>query len=322
MCLLSVPKVTAQGTEAERLVQKGIDEYNDLEFENAIQLLERALNLGLPDKPKVEAYKYLGFAYIVKERIPKAKEMFKQLLEIDPNHQLSPHASPKLSQVFNEVKSQFKPSVKTGSISVESTPEGASIYLDGELQDVKTPTTLKNVKLGEHTVKLFLEGYEDFEKSVTVQANQTAEVISTLTEIEKSRAQVEPVKKAGAIFVESEPAGANIYLDEALQESKTPATIGDVAPGAHSLKLSKLNYQEWTRQIDVEAGKTNKLSAKLFPITQEPEAPKPLTPAKRSSRKWWIIGGGAVVAAAATGLVIALTGGDETTSLEITIELP
>ena len=255
LCLLCVPKVTAQGTEAERLLQKGIDDYNDLEFERAIQLLERALNLGLPDKSKVDAYKYLGFVYIVDEQVPKAKEMFRKLLEIDPNHQLSPHASPKLTQVFNEVKSQFKPSVQTGSIAVESTPAGASIYLDGELQGVKTPATL-SVKLGAHTVKLSLEGYEDIEKAVTVQAAQTAEVKGTLTEIDKSRAQVEPVRKAGAIFVESEPSGASIYLDDALQEPQTPTTIGDVTPGTYALRLSKADYQDWARQITVEADKT------------------------------------------------------------------
>jgi len=324
---LYVPQATAQGTEAERLLQRGINDYNDLEFETAIQSLEKALLLGLPDKSKVEAYKYLGFAYIVEEQVPKAKEMFQKLLEIEPDYQLSTHISPKLSQVFNEVKSQFKPPVKTGSISVKSTPQGASIYLDGKLQSDKTSAVIKDVEVGAHSIKLSLEGYDDLEKSTTVQANQTAEVTGALTEIEKQRARIEPVKKAGAIFVESEPPAADIYLDEALQKSKTPATIEDVAPGIHALKLSKLEYQEWTLQVAVEAGKTSRLSAKLIPIPQKPEkpeAPKPLTPKKGSNLKWWLIGGGGVVAAAAVGLVIVLAGGgeDETTTLDITIKLP
>jgi len=332
LCLLCIPKATAQGTEAARLLQKGIDEYNDLEFENAIQLLERAIRLGLPDKSKVEAYKYLGFAYIVNEEVPKAKEMFQKLLEIEPDYQLGPHASPKLSQIFNEVKSQFKPPAKTGSISVNSTPQGASIYLDGKLQSDKTPFVIEDVEAGAHSIKLSLEGYKDMERNITVQANQREQITSALTAIDKPRARIEPVKKAGAIFVESEPSAADIYLDEALQKSKTPTTIEDVTVGPHALRLSKSEYQEWQQRITVEVGKTSRLSAKLIPIPQspeKPETPKPLTPAKGGNLKWWIIGGGGVAAAAATGLVIALTrGGDddddegEFTTLDIDIKLP
>ena len=329
-CLLCIPKATAQGTEAERLLQKGIKDYDDLEFESAIESLERAVRLGLPGTSKVEAYKYLGFSYIVEEQVPKAKEMFQKLLEIDSNYRLSPQTSPKLSQVFNEVKSRFKPPVQTGSIFVKSTPEGASIYLDGKLQSDKTPAVIRDIKAGTHPIKLSLEGYEDFEKSITVQANDMAEVTGTLNEIEKSRAHVESVKRAGAIFIESQPPEANIYLDETLQKDKTPATIEDVASGEHALRLSRPEYQDWKGRMTVEAGKTNRLSANLIPIPQKTETPKPLTPKKGGKLKWWLIGGGGVaVVATATVIALAMGGDDgeevmpeEEATLRINIKLP
>lgn len=53
-----------------------------------------------------------------------------------------------------------------GSISINSTPSRAAIILDGEDIGAKTPVTIKKVRRDkQHTIKLILKGYKDWERS-------------------------------------------------------------------------------------------------------------------------------------------------------------
>ncbi len=70
----------------------------------------------------------------------------------------------------------------TGSISVNSTPAGAKIFLDGTDTGKATNTTLTNIVPGNHTVKLVKEGYKNVEQSVSVTAGQTASLSISLSQ--------------------------------------------------------------------------------------------------------------------------------------------
>lgn len=68
----------------------------------------------------------------------------------------------------------------TGSISVSSTPSGATILLNGTNTGSTTPATLGNIPNGTHTILLQLANYQDYSQSVTVSAGSTSTVSQTL----------------------------------------------------------------------------------------------------------------------------------------------
>ncbi len=68
-----------------------------------------------------------------------------------------------------------------GSISFNSTPSGADIYIDNVLQSDKTNMTIPNVTTGSHSYTLKLAGYNDATGTVTVTTGQTVTVSVTLT---------------------------------------------------------------------------------------------------------------------------------------------
>lgn len=77
----------------------------------------------------------------------------------------------------------------------------------------------------------------------------------------------------GSLVVTSEPAGAYIYIDDAVQESLTPATIIDVPEGDHVLVLAKDGYSDYITpttivggQIIMAGGQTTVVTASLVPI--------------------------------------------------------
>ncbi|MBF0571050.1 MAG: PEGA domain-containing protein [Candidatus Omnitrophica bacterium] len=58
--------------------------------------------------------------------------------------------------------------VKTGLIYVSTNPPGATVYIDGRMASQKTPTALRDLHPGEHFIRIELNGYNDWERSIPV----------------------------------------------------------------------------------------------------------------------------------------------------------
>jgi hypothetical protein len=83
----------------------------------------------------------------------------------------------------------------TGSVSVYSSPTGASILIDG-LYCGTTPNTVTDVAAGNHLLQLELSGYTNYEGSIYVVAGQTAEGYGTLQPIGGTSAGLTPATNA------------------------------------------------------------------------------------------------------------------------------
>jgi len=77
----------------------------------------------------------------------------------------------------------------TGTVTVDSTPPGAEVLVDGEPAGT-APLELR-LAAGEHTIVLRLAGHADEERRVVVEVGSTAPVTAELTELEQA-APVEP----------------------------------------------------------------------------------------------------------------------------------
>jgi hypothetical protein len=169
-----------------------------------------------------------------------------------------------------------------GSIEVTSEPSGARIIeLDGEKfvgPLSTTPTTIK-APPGSHTIKLSLDGYQDWSTTVQVTANETSEVHATLDPIPTPTPSPTPTPPAtGSISVTSSPSGASIGLDGQWWGMlyKTPDTLKDVKPGTHTIALSLDGYPDWSTSVDVNAGETAHVHHDFPAPTPTPTA-KPTT---------------------------------------------
>jgi len=68
----------------------------------------------------------------------------------------------------------------TGSLSVTTTPAGATVFIDGVQRGV-SPTTIPGLAPGDHTLLLKLAGYEDLTAPVTITAGQTQAYTTALS---------------------------------------------------------------------------------------------------------------------------------------------
>lgn len=68
----------------------------------------------------------------------------------------------------------------TGSLSITTTPPGALVYIDGQMKGI-SPATIPGLSPGPHTIRLILDGYQDFETTTEISAGSTSEFITGLS---------------------------------------------------------------------------------------------------------------------------------------------
>jgi hypothetical protein len=127
-----------------------------------------------------------------------------------------------------------------GSISVSSSVDGASVYLDDELVG-EAPVTREDIPAGRHRVRVESAGHEPFETDVRVRAGKRAKVDAILSSLSAS------------LGVESDVPGATVFLDRNYVGT-TPVDIKEVSPGEHQLTVSADGYDMYAEAVNVESG--------------------------------------------------------------------
>jgi len=92
------------------------------------------------------------------------------------------------------------------------------------------------------------------QSDVTTKVSQTLSVGPTQTSIPGT----------GSISVNSNPAGADVYLDNGYV-GISPLTIPSVTAGSHVILLTHPGYANWQATVDVQQGATASVDATLFP---------------------------------------------------------
>jgi tetratricopeptide (TPR) repeat protein len=75
-----------------------------------------------------------------------------------------------------------------GSLRVETNVPGASVYLDNELAGI-TGSVVNNIPLGNHTLRVSKNGFEDYTASLTIKSRSITRVNAYLTESKKQGAE-------------------------------------------------------------------------------------------------------------------------------------
>ncbi len=92
-----------------------------------------------------------------------------------------------------------------GLLEVNSTPEGATVWLDGETVGV-TPIELEGIELGEHRVRLHLDGYADVFRPVDTSDGTKGELAANLTD-QGSRLTIKTGSVDAQVSIDGTPIG-------------------------------------------------------------------------------------------------------------------
>ncbi|MBN2358682.1 MAG: PEGA domain-containing protein, partial [Deltaproteobacteria bacterium] len=134
-----------------------------------------------------------------------------------------------------------------GRIVVNTTPPGATVYVDGVPATGTTPTVISNLPIGRtFVIKVELFGYEPKQQEVLTIEGRPVEFTTALT---KSSGTFGIVK-----FV-SRPPGAKVYIDGSQQSQLTPLDLPGLKVGAEHTAVFMLDgYQDATEKFKASEG--------------------------------------------------------------------
>lgn len=95
-------------------------------------------------------------------------------------------------------------------IAVNSEPQGAAVYLDDSLTEEVTNCVLEDVPVGEHALKLTLDGYVDWDTLVEVEAESPTTITATMILESDTTDTIPP----GTLLWKSSVAGYQLLYDD------------------------------------------------------------------------------------------------------------
>lgn len=149
----------------------------------------------------------------------------------------------------------------TGDLQVGSTPSGAAVFLNGDFKGntpVDDTLDINDLAPGTYTVMLTRPGYEDYTKSVDVQAGAKTQLSAVLQPSGQA-----PTTATAQIT--STPSGAEVYVNNVFV-GITPLTFTNVAPGQYSVEIRLAGYNAFSTTGMVTAGQNVQIYAALSPV--------------------------------------------------------
>ncbi len=274
--------------DGKKLLQEKMD------YEGAINKFKEAKTLAVTREQKTDALFYLSLAHyaILEEKGDEEfNETIRKLIETDYYRELDELlCPPRYVQLFREIKKDY------GALRVQSKPPGADVYIDESKEAVgKTPLTI-GAKAGAVKIRV-KKGKQEKKDTLRVAAGKETK---SPTYVLKGRSSLiyviggivlaggvgaallgggkgngggtptpSPGPTTGSIQVNSNPTGAQVFLDGNDTGKTTNTTLTDVSPGTHAVKLVKEGYLDYEENVSVTAGQTASVDATLTEIEEE-----------------------------------------------------
>jgi len=136
------------------------------------------------------------------------------------------------------------------TIAIDSSPQGAEIFIDGSRTGLTTPSLVSGLSEGPHRVTVSLPGHIPVQRLVSVP--RTSEEF-----IKGSIMFILETYPCGTLQVESIPDGSAIYLDGISTGEKTPFTFSGIPLGVHELTLKSSKVSR-SRDITIRPDDANR----------------------------------------------------------------
>lgn len=148
-----------------------------------------------------------------------------------------------------------------GKLELNMSELGVTLVIDGRSRGTMSKKDIKiQLSPGQHDIRVLKDGFETQTFIVAIEAKST---LSKTIELESTGQVSEEIVDWSFLTVESIPDQAMVIIDGI---EYSPTYFDDkVAPGEHTLKLSKPLYYSVVKEIDLEAGQLHDLSFDLKP---------------------------------------------------------
>jgi hypothetical protein len=227
----------AQNVKA--LLRKGNKLFSNAEYEAAFDVFKQGYEKS---KMKDPAFlRSMAFCQLKLYRHKEAREFLQEYIKKFPK-------APDFAKL-KDLESTLEVVVQT-KVKIQSTPPGASIFIDAEAAG-KVATTPKELTIepGKHLVILKMDNYFTTTQSIEVKPKES-KTLDVVLEV--------------PISISSTPSGASVHYDSPDQPTlgNTPLSIG-IKPGQRKVFLKKEGFKTFEASLNVAPGKEASISAEL-----------------------------------------------------------
>jgi serine/threonine protein kinase len=182
-----------------------------------------------------------------------------------------------LFSIFKLLPENKTPKELNGFLVINSIPDGAMVFINGDSTGKLTPATIGSLKPGEYKLELKKEAYESYTQKVSISNGETIRLDVTLSKIvaqkdtqqipkfERPKKVETPVQGPAYLRVKVEP-WARIYIDGNYIETTPIARSIELAPGVHNVRLENPNFKIWQKNLKFNPGQTLNLNVRLEPL--------------------------------------------------------
>jgi len=242
------PGPTAQGT-LDLLFDQGRRQFDAFEYADAITLFDRLIETltagGTPTRPEllVQCYELRARARYALGNTSGAEEDFSALLAVDPSFRLAPTISPRVVEVFDDVRR-----LTVGQLLLSMTPAG-EVAIDGRPLAADADPRAIDLAVGDHEVRFARPGFREISQTIRIVADDVLPLALVAERV------------SATLAVVTIPAGVEVLLNgasrgvteasEAGGETSAPLILDDLPSGTHRLLLRRACYVDQERSIDV-----------------------------------------------------------------------
>ena len=133
-------------------------------------------------------------------------------------------------------------------------PAGSNVSIDGVL--IARGNTNRVLPAGQYTVRVTLNGFQDFQQVVNVQAGQITTV----------QANLQPIANDGTLVVRSNVAGARVFIngnEVGVINSSGSLTVQGLPIGSHELVLIAPGFRASVQTFSINGGQTTTVTSNL-----------------------------------------------------------
>ena len=182
LAALVAPAARASDGDVERarvLDQQGVRAYREERYNDAIRFFEEARKLGGPPSEVWNIAK-------CHVRLDEPEEAAKSIEEYLGQKGLTPADRAEAEQQLREIQHRHS------TLTVETSPAGATVYLEGHRWAGVTPATL-DIPPGEHKVTIEQAGYDSYERPVTAKYGRAIILEARLSKNDRAPSTATPV---------------------------------------------------------------------------------------------------------------------------------
>lgn len=139
-----------------------------------------------------------------------------------------------------------------GDLTIETSPSGANVFIDGKPWGQTTPVTIKNLNNAQkYRVRIMLPNYVPIEQNIDILGGKVIHLSKTL---ETDYAELK---------FESVPEGAEVFIDEASM-GVTPLSLPSITPGVErKIRISLSGYEDVLQSVTLQPGENREIKTEL-----------------------------------------------------------